>query len=91
MPEPARVVGITNRAAHDPIIASASASYQFKLWGRVTILGTDSFRLDDGSGMPITVVAPGFSGIGDGDYAAASGSLSGGTLTSAASSVLKLH
>jgi len=87
--------GDGNRAAYDPIISAASVGFSFKVWGEVTILGEDSFTLDDGSGTPVKVVAPGFSGIENGDYASAEGAFSGESpnrvLNAPASDVVKLH
>ena len=89
------VFGISNRAAYDPIISSASAKFSFKVWGKVTILGGDSFSVDDGSGTPVTVVVPGFSGIANGDYASAKGKFSGEgsnrVLNAQAFDAVKLH
>lgn len=70
-------IGISNRSAYDSIISTASSKFIFKVWGKVKILSDDSFSLDDGSGEPITVVAPSYSGIEDGDYASVVGSFSG--------------
>ena len=87
--------GISNRAAYDPIISTASAKFSFQVWGKVTILGSNSFAVDDGAGMPVTVVAPGFSGIQNGDYASAKGKFSGEgsnrVLNAQASDVVKLQ
>jgi len=70
--------GISNRAAHHPIISTAAAKFNFRVWGKVTILVSgNSFTVDDGSGAPVRVVAPGFSGIQNGDYASAKGGFSG--------------
>ncbi len=71
------VYGISNRAAYDPIVSTASAKFSFKVWGKVTVLSGDSFSVDDGSGKLVTVVAPGFSGIQTGNYASVTGKFSG--------------
>ncbi len=76
-PVPEPEYGISNKAAYDPIISTASGNFSFKVWGKVTILGADSFTLDDGSGMPVTVTTPGESGDWDGDYAFVTGKFSG--------------
>ncbi|MDO8588279.1 MAG: SUMF1/EgtB/PvdO family nonheme iron enzyme [Armatimonadota bacterium] len=88
--------GINNRAASDPIMSTASARFNFRVWGKVTILVSgNSFTVDDGSGMPVKVVAPGFSGIQDEDYACALGAFSGEgsnrVLNAQASDVVKLQ
>ncbi len=92
-PEPP--VGINNRAAYDSIISAAAARYDFKVWGEVTILDYSSFTLNDGSGMPVKVLAPGYVGIQDGDYACASGEFSGEgvdrVLNAQSSTVVKLQ
>jgi hypothetical protein len=74
------IYSINNRAAYDPIMSIIYTSpdiVYFKVWGRVTILNnTDSFAftVDDGSGMPVTVFAPEYSGsLQTGDYASAWG------------------
>jgi len=67
---------VHNGDAYDPIISIASAHFRFKVWGRATILDSYSFTVNDGSG-PIKVVAPGFSGIHNGDFGVASGRFSG--------------
>ena len=93
--KPVMTFAITNRAAYDHIMSSAMQQFRFKVWGRVTTLGTDSFILDDGSKRPIRVVAPGYAGISVDDYATAVGSFSGeGTervLNADASDVVKLQ
>ena len=77
-PVPEPTYGISNKAAFDPIISTASANFAFKVWGTVTILGGDSFTLDDGSGMPVTVTTPMYDWtVQDGDYAFALGKFSG--------------
>lgn len=76
-PVPGPVYGITNRAAYDPIISTVSSDISFTVMGKVKFLSPGSFSVDDGSGQPVTVVAPGFSGIEDGGFAFASGKFSG--------------
>ncbi len=67
--------GITNRAAVGPAAQRGSFLYRFVVWGVVRDAGVDSFYLDDGSGHPAKIVAAGYSGIGNGDYARAEGVL----------------
>jgi len=88
--------GISNRAAYDPVMSTASTKFNFKVWGKVTNLVSGvSFTVDDGSGTPVNVVAPGFGGIQNGDYASAKGGFSGEgsgrVLNAQASHVVKLH
>ena len=71
----APTVGTTNRAIMDPIITDAAEHFRFTLWGRVTTIDSDSFWLDDGSQLPVKVIAAGYSGIADGDYVSACGTL----------------
>ncbi len=92
---PGPAYGISNRAAHHPITSTAAARFNFKVWGEVTnLVSGSSFTVDDGSGAPVDVVAPGFSGIQNGDYASAQGGLSGEgpsrVLNAQASDVVKL-
>ena len=69
------VVGTANRNLADPIMVAASGNFLFKIWGRVEIIDSESFWLDDGSGLKVKVVALGYSGIQNGDYALARGSV----------------
>lgn len=86
--------GITNKAAYDPIISTAWANFLFKVWGKVTTVDGRSFTVDDGSGMPVKVIAPGYTGIANNDYASATGMFTGdGTsrvLNAQASDVVKV-
>ncbi len=66
--------GITNKAAGDKIMESASANFSFTIWGKVTKIDNDSFTLDDGSGAPVEVIFAGH-GLEDNDYASARGTL----------------
>lgn len=75
--KPLPVLAITNKAAHDAIIASVMLKYQFRVWGKVTILSDSTFTLDDGSKKPVKVLAPGYSGIATGDFATATGMFTG--------------
>jgi hypothetical protein len=45
------------------------------MWGKVTIVDSTSFDLDDGSGAVVRVIAAGYSGFGNGDYVSARGIL----------------
>ncbi len=90
----AAVLGLGGEHADEPVISLARTTLLFKLWGRVTTIDSHSFRLDDGSGCPVKVVAPGYSGIATGDYAFAYGILdpaaSPPTLSAPAATVVKL-
>jgi hypothetical protein len=58
-------------------MSSAVASFNFRVWGKVVAIDGDSLTLDDGSGMPVKVVAPGFTNILLNDYVLAKGKFSG--------------
>lgn len=88
-----RTIGIINRDATGPAVTGASGSYFFTAWGRVGAVKSGSFTLDDGSGSPITVNAPGHTLV-NGDFAKASGILSVGpppVLSSSADKVTKMN
>jgi len=90
---PISVMGITNKAARDPIMDGARRWYDFAVWGSVIVLNGDEFTVNDGSG-PVKVIAVGHS-LSNNDYARAVGSLDNTTdpptLTSSAARVCKLH
>ena len=91
----ASILGISGRCLPDPIMAPASSRWLFRMWGKVTIIDANSFYLNDGSGTSIRVVAPGYSGIGNGDYVSVRGVLdvssSPPTLTARAEHVVCYH
>ncbi len=66
--------GLNNKAAWDPIIGLVDANTKFTIWGKVTVVDTDSFMVDDGSGMPVKVLYAGH-GFSDSDYVSATGTL----------------
>ncbi len=72
----ALIRGASNKAAWGAEMNAASSIYLFKFWGKVTEVDNNSFTLDDGSGSPITVNAPGYkTKLTTGDFAAARGIL----------------
>jgi hypothetical protein len=72
----ALIRGASNKAAWGSEMNAASSIYLFKFWGKVVEIDNDYFTLDDGSGMPIKVHAPGYkSKIATGDFVAARGIL----------------
>jgi hypothetical protein len=83
-----------NRAASDHVISTASKGFLFAAWGKAKITGSDTFQLDDGSGVPISVKSLGFGGFSDGDCVRAMGLLSysagGSTLKADAADVVKM-
>ncbi len=52
-------IGISNRAAYDIVMNTASSNWRFAVCGKATVLDYDTFDLDDGSGVTIRVKAPG--------------------------------
>jgi hypothetical protein len=79
----AGIAGLTGSSVKDALMTTASSKWLFRAWGKVSVIDANSFTLDCGSGTVITVIAPGYSGIGEGDYASARGILnvSGSTKT----------
>ena len=53
----APVFSLTNRAVFDDLTLDGQSKYLFMIWGRVTVLNSNSLTLDDGSGIPVTVYA----------------------------------
>jgi hypothetical protein len=75
-PEPQHVdsYGISNKATLDAATAAASATEKFTVWGKVTKLNDDSFKVDDGSGVPVKIIKTAH-GLANGDFASATGTL----------------
>ncbi len=69
----ARVVAALNRSLMDPVASVAAGSFLFKCFGRVEIIDSDNFWLDDGCNARVKVLAPGYTGLADGNYAVARG------------------
>ncbi len=90
-----RVVGISNRTAGDLTRRTGTGDFRYTVWGKATITSGSTLLLDDGSGCPIVVTAPGYTGVSTGDYAAATGSLGGTaaqpTLSSSAGQVRRIR
>ena len=70
----ALVYSLINRGVFDEIMLEAQSKFLFMTWGRVTLLDSDSFTLDDGSGKPVTVYATNH-GLTTGRYVKARGIL----------------
>lgn len=68
------VLGAGLRSIYDPALAAANVTYDWKLWGAVTVIDDDSFSIDDGSGVSVTVLAPGH-GLENGNYVSVVGAL----------------
>lgn len=68
------VVGASNKAAYSSVVASSASKYIWILWGKVVVLDSDTFTIDDGSGMPIKVLKAGH-GLKTGQCALVKGDL----------------
>lgn len=68
------LVGASNKAILDAIMTDAAADYTWVLWGIVSGRNSNGFVIDDGSGVMITVNAPGNT-VEDGDYVSVKGSI----------------
>jgi hypothetical protein len=90
-----RSLGISNRALSDPVMAVVPANWTFKVWGEVKSVDDTTIVLDDASGKPVTMTAPGHPALAVGNYAAAAGYVtylpSGATLACEGSQVLRLQ
>ncbi len=90
-----RPLGISNRALSDPVMALVPANWTFRIWGKVQSVDDTTIVLDDASGKPVTVTAPGHPVLVEGNYASATGQVvhspSGATLTCEGSQVLRLQ
>ncbi len=95
LPGTTPLVGASNIGLADDVAGPTSHIRRFKLWGTVKTLDADRFQLDDGSKRPVTIYAAGYTGITDGDYASAVGTLDTSTtpvtLISSAAQVSKLN
>ncbi|MHB9035888.1 MAG: hypothetical protein ACYC64_04425 [Armatimonadota bacterium] len=74
-PEPVKpIIGTSQKSLRDAIMTDAAASYDWVLWGKVTVIDGDSFTIDDGSGVNVKVIATGH-GLGNTNYVSVRGSL----------------
>lgn len=73
--------GVNNRGAADLVTGIAASHKWFMVWGKFVPDSADSFWLDDGSNHQVKVIAPGYSGIGQGDTVIAWGVLDNSTGT----------
>lgn len=89
------VVGASCRSITDGAMTGACGNYIFRFWGKVIIIDSGSFWLDDGSGPRLKVIAPGYAGLTNGSYASARGILdptaTPPTLTCPATKIRKLN
>lgn len=74
---PKPVVGASGKSLLDPIMDAADWQYRWVLWGAVTFIDDDSFSINDGSGVEVTVIAPGH-GLSGGEYVRVQGTLDAG-------------
>jgi len=66
--------GLNNKATGDPIMSAASGAFVFTVWGKVTVVGANSFTVDDGSNRPVTIIYANH-GFANNDYVSATGTL----------------
>mgnify|MGYP000894762960 CR=1 FL=1 len=71
----APVVGTAIDSLLDSAAATAVTSRRFRVWGKVEIIDSSTFWLNDGSGTKIRVFAPGYTGLVTGDFASATGTV----------------
>jgi hypothetical protein len=71
----ADLVGTTIASLLRSPATAGSANYRFCVWGVVETIDTSTFWLDDGSGSRIRVFAPGYTGITNGGFASARGTV----------------
>lgn len=67
------VVGTTIDSLLDTVATPGSLNRRFRVWGKVTVINSSTFWLDDGSGAQIKVFAPGYTGFTTGSYVSALG------------------
>lgn len=75
LPASVQSLGAGIRSALDPAMTMASSRYRFKFWGKATVIDLNTIQLDDGSSDTIRVTAQGHTGIADGHFACAVGTL----------------
>jgi autotransporter-associated beta strand protein len=66
--------GLNNKAVADAIMGTASGTFVFTVWGKVTTIDANSFYVDDGSSRPVKVIFAGH-GLTNNDYVSARGTL----------------
>lgn len=59
----------------DPVMAVVTAARRVRIVGSVQLINSSTFWLDDGSTSKIKVFAPGYSGLVNGSFAAATGAI----------------
>jgi hypothetical protein len=82
------VVGTSNKAVLDAIMTDAAPNYSWVLWGKVSERTESGFKIDDGSGVSITVSADGNT-VADGDYVSVRGNLDASTKTLTSQEITK--
>ena len=76
---PRPVVGANNKSVLDAIMSDAAPDYDWVFWGRVSDRTDSGFKIDDGSGVIITVSTPSGNSVADGNYVAVKGTLNADT------------
>jgi hypothetical protein len=71
----ARILGAAGTCLGRAIMTPASSGWLFRMWGKVSNASANGFYINDGSKTSIHVVAPGYSGIGNGNYVSVRGIL----------------
>lgn len=69
------LIGTTISSLLHTVAVPASVNYRFRVWGKVDLIDSTAFWLDDGSGYRIKVFAPGYTGLSTDGYASAIGTL----------------
>jgi|GEM_PF-1038482 len=90
----AAIYGLGCGSAAQPVMDGVFGLYLFRLWGKITVIDSGSFWIDDGAAR-VKVIAPGYDGIVDGDFVTARGILnplaSPPTLTCPADKITRLR
>ena len=66
-------VGMSIKGLLDSIMNATSLNRRVCVWGKVEIIDSSMFWLDEGSGTRVKVFAPGYIGLVNGDFASATG------------------
>lgn len=94
LPATSRAVGLSNVSARQALATRANEQMLFVVWGKVKSSDANGLVLDDGSGCPITVKAPGHT-VKTNDWARACGVLSDNsgqiTLTTTADQITPIN
>jgi hypothetical protein len=75
LPDTGPVSGVSLRFTSDLAVSTASEVQRFRVWGRVITVDSINFDIDDGSGRPVRVRAPGYTNLITGSYVVVEGTL----------------